>query len=255
MGPIIAAAIIAEVRRSRGIPEPPQEMGSHEGLAYARFSPTGTPRGSILIVHGAGSCKESHFDFARGARAAGYVAMTYDQRGHGSSVGPLGGQALDDLATMATLVDVRPLVLRGSSLGGYLALLGAGPLSAGAVVAICPASAEMLLRGLRAGDFEMDADRPALEGFLEGHDLDAAVTRLAAPLLLLHAEGDERVPVGHSAELLNRARSANKRLIALPGGHHRSVQHDGELHGVTLRFIDRALAGGSTAGGAPAGGY
>jgi hypothetical protein len=31
------------------------------------------------------------------------------------------------------------------------------------------------------------------------------------------------------------------RLITLPGGHHRSVQHDRELQAVSLRFVERAL--------------
>jgi hypothetical protein len=29
----------------------------------------------------------------------------------------------------------------------------------------------------------------------------------------------------------------------VPGGHHRSVQHDRELQAVSLRFIERVLAG------------
>jgi hypothetical protein len=35
-----------------------------------------------------------------------------------------------------------------------------------------------------------------------------------------------------------------KRLITLPGGHHRSIQHDAELQGEALRFVDKAFAGG-----------
>jgi hypothetical protein len=31
------------------------------------------------------------------------------------------------------------------------------------------------------------------------------------------------------------------RLITVPGGHHRSVQHDDELQAVSLKFIQRAL--------------
>ena len=30
-------------------------------------------------------------------------------------------------------------------------------------------------------------------------------------------------------------------LIVVPGGHHRSIQHDAELQAVSMRFIDRAL--------------
>ena len=40
-------------------------------------------------MHGAGSAKESHFDFARGCRDEGMAALAY-ARGHGRSGGPFG---------------------------------------------------------------------------------------------------------------------------------------------------------------------
>ena len=196
----------------------------------------------MVILHGAGSCKESHFDFARAARAAGLVAVAFDQRGHGESDGALDARLLEDVVTMAELVP-RPLALRGSSMGGYVALLAAGRLDADAVVAICPAGADLLLRGLRARSFEFRFDEGSLEGFLIEHDLVAAVEDLRTPMLLLHAEGDEQVPVEDSVALHRAARMERKRLIALPGGHHRSIQHDAELQGESLRFVEKAFYG------------
>ena len=224
------------------MPDPPAELGERGGLAYALFRPEGEPRGGVVILHGAGSCKESHFDFARAARAAGLVAVAFDQRGHGESGGALDGRMLEDVATMAELVP-RPLALRGSSMGGYVALLAADRLDADAVVAICPAGAELLLRGLRARSFEFRFDERSLEGFLLEHDLVAAVEDLRTPMLLLHAEGDEQVPVEDSVALHRAARMERKRLIALPGGHHRSIQHDAELQGESLRFVEKAFYG------------
>jgi hypothetical protein len=49
------------------------------------------------------------------------------------------------------------------------------------------------------------------------------------------------VPVEHSRELASRFASPTSRLITVPGGHHRSVQHDDELQAVSLKFIQRAL--------------
>ena len=224
------------------MPDPPAELGERGGLAYALFRPEGEPRGGVVILHGAGSCKESHFDFARAARAAGLVAVAFDQRGHGESGGALDGRMLEDVATMAELVP-RPLALRGSSMGGYVALLAADRLDADAVVAICPAGAELLLRGLRARSFEFRFDERSLEGFLLEHDLLTAVEDLRTPMLLLHAEGDEQVPVEDSVALHRAARMERKRLIALPGGHHRSIQHDAELQGESLRFVEKAFYG------------
>ncbi len=68
------------------------------------------------------------------------------------------------------------------------------------------------------------------------------MSALAIPVLLLHAEGDEQVPVQHSRELEPHLSHPASRLIVVPGGHHRSIQHDDELQAVSLRFLDRALS-------------
>jgi pimeloyl-ACP methyl ester carboxylesterase len=224
--------------------EPPAEIGVHEGLAFALFLPAGDPAATVVVLHGANSCKESHFDFGRACRADGLAAICFDMRGHGDSDGPMDGRALDDVAAMAALArdrtGVQAVALRGSSMGGYLALVAAAPADARAVVAICPASARGLARGLRDGRFEFAADAAALGPVLDEHDELRAAERLAVPLLLLHAEGDEVVPVEHSRAL--HVAAAGSRLVAVPGGHHRSVQHDPELQALATRFIRDAVA-------------
>jgi uncharacterized protein len=107
---------------------------------------------------------------------------------------------------------------------------------------VCPAAAEALRRGLAERRFTFAADERALDAFLAQHDERSAIAELQVPVLLLHAEGDEQVPVEHSRELAGLARSEQSRLIAVPGGHHRSVQHDPDLQAASLRFIQRALA-------------
>jgi uncharacterized protein len=229
----------------------PAETSERGGLSYSLWLPsTGdrAPSGGVVILHGAGSRKENHHDFARAAVALGLAAIAFDQRGHGESEGPMDARVISDVASMAALLRERmgapqaPLALRGSSMGGYVAILAAAPVAARAVVAICPASAEGLGRGLAAGTLRFEADTGALHAFLAAHDLEPAVESLAVPLLLLHAEGDEQVPIQHSRELAQRMRIPSSRLIAIPGGHHRSIQHDADLQAVSLRFIARALA-------------
>jgi alpha-beta hydrolase superfamily lysophospholipase len=227
----------------------PSEIETHHGLAYSLWLPDSgrAVLGGVVLLHGAGSSKENHYDFARAALAAGFAALAFDQRGHGASGGRMDAGALDDVAVMATLLRERmgdpraALALRGSSMGGYLAILAAELASARALVAICPASGEGLRRGLSSGAFQFDADVAALERMLSGQDLHATVQSLTIPLLLLHAEGDEQVPVEHSRELAAGFAVPESRLITVPGGHHRSAQHDPELQAVTLRWMSRVL--------------
>jgi pimeloyl-ACP methyl ester carboxylesterase len=227
-------------RRILTHPDGPTRSGHERGLAYTLWLPSSEPSGGVVILHGAGSCKENHHDFARAARAAGLAAVAFDQRGHGETGGALDGRAIEDVAAVAALLPPGPVALRGSSMGGYLAIVAAERVGAAAVVAICPAGAEGLLRGLRSGRLGFTADRPRLEALLAEHDLELATRGLQAELLLMHAEGDEQVPVEQSQALAAAAPRA--RLIAVAGGHHRSVQHDEELQGESLRFLGRAFA-------------
>lgn len=237
--------MLQAVRARRPTPAGPARIAAVDGLAHTLWLPASEPLGGVVIVHGAGSCKESHHDFARACRDAGFAAVAYDQRGHGSSGGRLDARALDDVATIARVLPPGPLALRGSSLGGWVALCAAERAGADAVVAICPASGAGLARGVRAGTLGFDADREPLAELLSANEPVSAAARLEAPVLVLHAEGDEQVPVAHSREIAALLRHPRSRLVAVPGGHHRSVQHDEELQGEALRFLRRAFATGA----------
>jgi uncharacterized protein len=249
-------------------PRLPDRQDVHEGLAYTIWLPDrmGTadegergapsrplpqpPWPGIVIAHGAGSRKENHADFARLAAASGWAALSFDARGHGASEGDMSSGAIDDLVRMVQLlaghegVDPRRVAVRGSSMGGFLAIHAAAVArEIAGVIAICPASEEHLSRGVRRGELEMRVGDPlALEAWLAAQDLRDAVERLAGrPLILLHAEGDDQIPSDWSEELYERAGEPRK-LILVPGGDHRSLQHDPELQAVALSWLQRQLS-------------
>jgi len=219
--------------------EPPTELSTRDGLAYALFVPDGVAAGGVVMLHGAGSQKENQFDVARALRAAGVAAVCFDQRGHGASEGALGADALDDVQTIAALLPPGPRALRGSSMGGFMALMASTRMELAAVVAVCPATSELLARGLLDGRFSFRADHASLRELLGQADETAAAAALGDRLLLMHAEGDEQVPISVSRDL--HAAAPGSRLIAVPGGHHRSIQHDPEMTAVAVRFLTRAL--------------
>ena len=201
----------------------------------------------VVILHGAGSAKESHFDFARGCRADGMAALAYDARGHGQSEGSFGPGALDDALAMAELLRSScsaTIALRGSSMGGFQAIHAA----AQADGAIRRGRRNLSGTGgwaARASCAQARSPLPAatrsLRPWLESLDIYAAAASLGpeAALLLMHARGDEQVPFEIS-ERLHAAAHEPKRLLLLPGGHHRSIQHDEELQAVSRRFIRTA---------------
>ncbi len=108
---------------------PPEGSAGRSGAAQRRPT-TGTPRGTVLIVHGLGEHCERYVRLAADLTAQGWQVHSYDQRGHGASEGARGAIAtptslLDDLALLLdTLRDEqvpRPLVLLGHSMGGTVA--------------------------------------------------------------------------------------------------------------------------------------
>jgi fermentation-respiration switch protein FrsA (DUF1100 family) len=211
----------------------------------------------VVIVHGAGSRKENHADFARLATAGGWAALAFDLPGHGDSEPPMSGEAVNDVIVMARLlasqdgVDATRVAVRGSSLGGFLAIhAAAASQEIAAVVAICPAGEDHLASGLRRRSLEMRVGDPAaLEAWLLAQDIGEAVGRIAPrPLLLMHAEGDTQIPSDHSEELYERAGEPRK-LIIVPGGAHQTAQHDPELQGAALRWVERELGPASPGAG------
>src|SRR5690242_17449951 len=93
--------------------EPPDERGVHDGRPYWLWTPkpeAGAPPPpwpAMVIVHGAGSGKESHADFGRHCAAHGWVAITYDQRGHGESEDLMAPAALADVGRLASFLASR----------------------------------------------------------------------------------------------------------------------------------------------------
>jgi alpha-beta hydrolase superfamily lysophospholipase len=234
----------------RSVAKGPDLEDTHNGLAYALWLPDVTPSfPGVVVVHGAGSRKENHADFARLANANGWAALTFDLPGHGDSDPPMSGEAVEAVISMVDRLAVQPgvdpskIIVRGSSLGGFLALhAAAASEEIAGVIAICPASEDHLARGVRGGRFEMRVGDPIdLEAWLVAQDVREAVARIAGrPLILLHAEGDTRIPSDHSADLYEEA-SEPRKLVLVPGGAHTTVQHDAELQATALRWVEREL--------------
>lgn len=200
--------------------------------------PDGEPSGGVVILHGAGSRRQNHYDVAREHAAAGLAAICFDQRGHGDSDGPMDARMLDDVATVASLLPDGPLALRGSSMGGWVALASAAACGAAAVMAICPTTAGQLSAGITAGRLDFAVDSASVLDLLRLGDPPPP----EVPTLLMHAEGDEVVPVTRSRELAPRLPHPRSRYIEVPGGHHRSLQHDPEMVAAGVRFVARELA-------------
>ncbi len=232
-----------------------------DGLALAAcvYRPTEAgPAPALIVCHGFASCKENHAVFARQAAQAGFVALAFDFRGHGSSEGCLDSRSLNDIgAALEYLghdaqVDPRRIVVRGSSMGGFFALHAAARWpDLAAVVAVCPTDEALLgslLRDIANPESEWGRARqtdptfPRVMGCDLGCWLEKVNVYTAPPhisprsLLLIHCLGDEMVPAEVSRHLYAAAREP-RALWLLDDGDHRFAQHDPATTARTLTWL------------------
>lgn len=210
---------------------------SRDGLHLAALLVEGAPGApGVVVLHGARSRKENHLDYAQRLADAGMWALVPDLRGHGETGGAMdGGMPGDVLACLDELAGrgAGALALRGSSMGGFLALTAAAAHpGVRAVVTICPARPESLAR-------LFDDPWPL------AHPLPAAAWRHDGIARgYWHARGDEVVPWGDTFMLWSRTPQPRHLRIEM-GGHHRSLQHDAGTQADTVRFLQQALATGA----------
>ncbi len=102
------------------------------GLYAEQFTPSGTPKGAVVISHGYAEHCGRYRELAHVIVEAGWLALSYDVRGHGKSPGVKGyidrfDTYLEDLAQIrrearALIASDAPLVLLGHSHGSLITL-------------------------------------------------------------------------------------------------------------------------------------
>lgn len=218
-----------------------------ERLAWRRL-PAAAQRPTLLWLPGLKSdmsgikaCAMERFAAARGL---GYLALDY--RGHGLSDGSFEDCVLSDWrADVLSAVDRLtggPLLLVGSSMGAWLALLCAlaRPCRAAALVLVAPApdfTERLLLPSLgeeqhsalrRRGRVALPSaygeplviSRALLEDARRWLLLDGAIA-YAGPVRLLHGMADPDIPWRHALQLLDALESRDVTLTLVRDGDHR----------------------------------
>lgn len=211
----------------------------------------------IIVCHGFGSRKENFAAFGERGASAGYAVLIMDLRGHGESGGQVDSNIFNDVAAAMLYLQNRPevnpmsIAIRGSSLGGWLAIHTAAHLrDLTHVVAYCPAHdsgliilmEEMALVQRGHTSHLVPETPPRVDVNSTMQLLYRLNVRKAArhihprPLLLVHCEGDEVVPA-HISERIYEDAMEPKTLWLLPGGDHRFAQHDPETDQRMLEWL------------------
>jgi fermentation-respiration switch protein FrsA (DUF1100 family) len=199
------------------------------------FMPCDAPVASVLFLHGnAGNISHRLDNLRLLVERARCQVLIIDYRGYGRSDGSPDerGTYLDAAAAWAWLTahTPGPHVIFGRSLGGAVAVHTA--------VAAAPRPAGVIVENTFTRLLDIAADMvpfPAMLGLLP--DIYPTLTRapkLTMPLMIIHSDRDELIPVGH-AHTLFAAAPEPKELYIVEGGRHNDAYLVGG-EGYWLRF-------------------
>ena len=199
--------------------------------------------GHVLLCHGNGGSVGDRVLHLRLLRDAGLDVLVFDYRGYGRSSGKAdeAGTYTDARAARAALlsrpgVDPSSLILLGESLGGAVAL----------ALALDDAPRGLILQSAFTSVRDMArVHYPFIPRALvpDAYPSLSRIARLRAPLLVLHGERDEVVPLAHGRALFDAA-PGPKRMEILPGlGHNDLVPLGGEAYLDALEAWLRGLEG------------
>ncbi len=185
-------------------------------------------------------------DLARRCAASGQAMLRFDYSGHGASGGRFEDGTIsrwteDALAAIDRLT-AGPLILVGSSMGGWIALLVAlaRPHRVGGLIGLAaapdfterlmwdamapPERAQLLAEGVLMLPSAYGPPTPITRALIEdgrGHLLLDGPIPITAPVRLLHGQADPDVPWETSLRLADRLTGADVRVILVKDGDHR----------------------------------
>ncbi len=178
-------------------------------------------KGVVFFLHGDGGNLASWFTNSDFYRAAGYDLFMIDYRGYGKSSGRIESEAQLESDVRAAWRLVAPqyvgrrTVIYGRSLGTALAAALAAEVRPDLTVLVSPycSMAELARR-----------QYPLLPVVLLRYPLTtcAAAARITTPLLLIHGDQDNVIPIGESEKILARAPQAE--LLRIRGAAHDDLQ-------------------------------
>jgi dienelactone hydrolase/catechol 2,3-dioxygenase-like lactoylglutathione lyase family enzyme len=202
------------------------------------------PYPALVLLHGFAGNAHNLAGLARRATANGYAALALSLRGWLGSEGdndqglrqPLDVLAAIDWLTRRPLVDRTRIGLVGASMGGQVALLAAAHKPPIAAVAAYFAPTD-LARWREANPFIRDYldDLCGPEGLPVRSPL-LRVTQIDAPVLLIHGDRDENVPVEQTHAMARSLREHGKEVetLIVEGATH---YFDEKEYGIALRKL------------------
>lgn len=216
-----------------------------------------TARGTVIVLHGISSCKETQFGRARLLAQNGYNCVALDLRAHGESGGDFCTFGFYEKYDLQSTVDTvlamthgAPVGIWGASLGGAIALQAMDldhRIAFGIIestfdefekvaeeygadwmfgVRSKTLTSRVLGKSARIARFDPATVKPV-----------EAAARIDRPMLFMHGDADDKIPIEFNRRNYEAVPAAEKQWITVAGGGHSN------LWGVDGPNLERAVSG------------
>lgn len=224
-----------------------------------------TPRGLVLFLHGLPSAvhapdpnDEGYAGVAKAFAERGYAAAWFDMRGKkGKGYFSIEGWVRDARAALdaARAVDglaALPVVLAGFSAGGAVAVETARRGAPVKALVLLAAPATWVSLGKDPRDTaarikeahgmplapDVEEDPTAWHAEFAATATERTITTVRTPVLIVHSDDDDVVPVSHADRIEQAAPNAQKRVLS---GQGHQLRRSTDALEVTLSWLDRHL--------------
>ena len=215
----------------------------------------------VIVFHGlTGNMEERHITAVSSAmNEIGFATLRVELYGHGKSGGTFeqhnlmkwinNAMTVTDYAK--TLDFVTDLYICGHSQGGLLTMLAAGMRADDFKAAIPMSPAIVIPDGARKGNllgqpFDPEhipdmvewGDRHLSGNYLRTAqllDVDEAIRKYEKPVLLIHGDADEAVPIEYSIDAAKKYKNA--KLVQIPGDTHCYDEHLDQVTAAVKKFL------------------
>lgn len=263
---LVSEAIVQPARKGVGA-KVPEDMSSRtfilpDGTEIHTWEtrPAGRPLAAVLVLHGVSDSKASQVESLRFLARRGILAMAPDFRAHGDSGGKFatyGHLEKNDLTLLRRALENEfhgiPVGLWGTSYGGSVALQSMAIDDQFDFAIIESTFAN--LRDLARRQVTMRTTLPVSglgpyfvneAGKLASFDPaeiapERAIEDIKVPVLHLHGENDELIPIDQGERIAHRSKHPDYRFVRIPrGGHYNLRSGDPALYDREVRrFLKR----------------